>query len=65
MYYTINYNTLLIIKILFIGEINIYQENVEEIMIAADMLELNDAVNCCTEFLKSEIDSSNAIGLLR
>lgn len=55
------------IKIIFItsGEINIYQENVEELMIAADMLELNDAVNCCTEFLKSEIDSSNAVGLLR
>ncbi|VVC37291.1 Hypothetical protein CINCED_3A013809 [Cinara cedri] len=34
-------------------------------MIAADMLELNDAVSCCTEFLKSEIDSSNAVGLLR
>lgn len=34
-------------------------------MIAADMLELNDAVRCCTEFLKNEIDPSNAIGLLR
>lgn len=29
------------------------------------MLELNDAVSCCTEFLKSELDSSNAVGLLR
>lgn len=47
------------------GEINIYQENVEELMIAADMLEINDVVSCCTEFLKNEIDSSNAIGLLR
>lgn len=50
---------------LILGEINIYQENVEELMIAADMLELNDAVICCTEFLKSEIDSTNAVGLLR
>jgi len=50
---------------LVLGEINIYQENVEELMVAADMLELNDAVNCCTEFLKREIDFSNAVGLLR
>ncbi|CAI6366963.1 unnamed protein product [Macrosiphum euphorbiae] len=48
------------------GEINIYQENVEELMIAAVMLKLDDAVSkCCTEFLKSELDSTNAVGLIR
>ena len=47
------------------GEININQENVQELMIAADMLELNEVVVGCTEFLKHELHATNAIGIYR
>ena len=34
-------------------------------MIAADMLQLKEVVHGCTEFLKSELHTSNAIGIYR
>ena len=49
----------------FSGEINIVQHNVQELLIAADMLQLADVVSLCTSFLKQELHSSNAIGIYR
>ncbi|KAJ9589788.1 hypothetical protein L9F63_027953, partial [Diploptera punctata] len=56
-------NTL--IDFIYTGEININQDNVQELMIAADMLELNEVVVGCTEFLKYELHATNAIGIFR
>lgn len=50
---------------LIAGEININQDNVQELMIAADMLELKEVVVGCTEFLKHELHATNAIGIYR
>ncbi|XP_075220268.1 actin-binding protein IPP [Lycorma delicatula] len=54
-----------LINFIYSGEIVITQENVQELMIAADMLELNDAVIGCTEFLKQELHATNAVGIYR
>lgn len=50
---------------LFLGELDISQDNVQELLISADMLELEDVVAGCTDFLKQELHSSNAIGIYR
>jgi actin-binding protein IPP len=50
---------------ILIGEINISQDNVQELMVAADMLELKEVVGGCTEFLKHELHATNAIGIYR
>jgi hypothetical protein len=47
------------------GEVNITQENVQELMAAADMLQLREVVVGCTQFLKNELHFSNAIGIYR
>ena len=41
------------------------QENVQDILVAADMIELKEVVEKCTEFLKLELHESNAIGIYR
>jgi actin-binding protein IPP len=51
--------------VILVGEININQDNVQEMMVAADMLELKEVVVGCTEFLKHELHASNAIGIYR
>ena len=43
----------------------ISQENVQDLMVAADMLELKEVVNGCTEYLKNELHITNAIGIYR
>jgi hypothetical protein len=49
----------------FIGEVCITQENVQELMAAADMLQLREVVLGCTQFLKTELHPSNAVGIYR
>lgn len=50
---------------MFIGEVRITQENVQELMAAADMLQLREVVLGCTQFLKTELHPSNAVGIYR
>ncbi|RZF34385.1 hypothetical protein LSTR_LSTR008924 [Laodelphax striatellus] len=54
-----------LLDFIYTGEIEITQENVQEIIIAADMLELNEVVLGCTEFLKQELHTTNAVGIYR
>ncbi|KAJ4431679.1 hypothetical protein ANN_20280 [Periplaneta americana] len=54
-----------LIDFIYTGEININQDNVQELMVAADMLELKEVVGGCTEFLKHELHATNAIGIYR
>ena len=51
-----------LIEFIYTGSIHISQTNVQDILISADMIELSDVVTRCTEFLKSELHESNAIG---
>lgn len=43
--------------------INVTVENMQELMVAADMLQLSEVVSICGEFLKSHMDLSNCVGL--
>lgn len=49
----------------YLGAINITVDNVQELMVAADMLHLNEVVSICGEFLKSHMDSSNCVGIFQ
>lgn len=40
-------------------------ENVQELMVAADMLQLNEVVSICGEFLKGHMDPSNCVGIFQ
>ena len=51
-----------LIDFIYSGEINLNQENVQDVLISADMIELKEVVEKCTEFLKLELHESNAIG---
>uniref|UniRef100_A0A8C5KMB6 IAP promoted placental gene n=1 Tax=Jaculus jaculus TaxID=51337 RepID=A0A8C5KMB6_JACJA len=45
--------------------VNISVNNVQELIVAADMLQLTDVVNLCCEFLKGQIDPLNCIGIFQ
>lgn len=54
-----------ILGFIYSGEIDINQNNVQNLMVSADMLELNEIVMGCTEFLIKELHPSNAVGIYR
>nr|CAD7402247.1 unnamed protein product [Timema cristinae] len=54
-----------IVEFIYSGEIHINQSIVQDLMVAADMLELKEVVVGCTDFLKQELHCSNAIGIYR
>lgn len=47
------------------GVISVTVENVQELMVAADMLQLNEVVSICGEFLKGHMDPSNCVGIFQ
>lgn len=44
-------------------ELDIHGENVEDIIVAADMLRVTDIVECCEAYLMEQLDVHNCIGL--
>ncbi|KAK3929229.1 Actin-binding protein IPP [Frankliniella fusca] len=54
-----------LIHFIYTGKVRIGQDNVQELMIAADMLQLKEVVTGCTDFLKKELHHSNCIGIYR
>uniref|UniRef100_A0A3P9IWW4 Intracisternal A particle-promoted polypeptide n=1 Tax=Oryzias latipes TaxID=8090 RepID=A0A3P9IWW4_ORYLA len=54
-----------LLEFVYTGAINVTVDNVQELMVAADMLHLNEVVSVCGEFLKSHIDSSNCVGIFQ
>lgn len=48
-----------------LGLISVTVENVQELMVAADMLQLNEVVSVCGEFLKGHMDPSNCVGIFQ
>nr|XP_022915944.1 actin-binding protein IPP [Onthophagus taurus]XP_022915945.1 actin-binding protein IPP [Onthophagus taurus] len=54
-----------LIDFIYSGKVCISQNNVQELMIAADMLEMHEIVSCCSTFLIKELHPINAIGIYR
>ncbi|KRX15556.1 Kelch-like protein 3 [Trichinella nelsoni] len=52
-----------LVNFMYTSEIAITAENVQYILIAADLLEMSEVTNCCCEFLKSQLNPSNCIGI--
>ncbi|KAL9706748.1 hypothetical protein quinque_010266 [Culex quinquefasciatus] len=55
----------LLIDFVYTGQIEIKQNNVQELLAAADMIQLPEVVDGCCEYLCRELHSSNALGILR
>lgn len=47
------------------GVVSISEHNVQELIVAADMLQLSEVVELCCEFLKGQIDPLNCIGFFQ
>ena len=54
-----------LINFAYTGEIGIDQNNVQELMVAADMLELHEVVLGCSQFMIRELHPVNAVGIHR
>lgn len=54
-----------IIDFIYTGKVHISQDYVQELFAAADMLQLQEIVDGCCDFLCNELHPSNALGILR
>ncbi|XP_002734502.1 actin-binding protein IPP-like [Saccoglossus kowalevskii] len=54
-----------LLDFIYTGEVEVTSENVQELLSAADMLELPEVVQACSSFLQSQLHSSNCIGISR
>ncbi|XP_060661469.1 actin-binding protein IPP isoform X2 [Drosophila nasuta] len=55
----------ILLDFIYTGRCEITQSNVQELLAAADMLQLNEVVDGCCEFLCRELHATNALGILR
>lgn len=55
----------IIIDFIYTGNVDITQDNVQELFAAADMLELDEVVSGCIEYLRQQLHYSNALGIYR
>uniref|UniRef100_A0A8C9RSG9 Intracisternal A particle-promoted polypeptide n=1 Tax=Scleropages formosus TaxID=113540 RepID=A0A8C9RSG9_SCLFO len=53
----------ILLDFIYTGAVNVTVENVQELMVAADMLQLSEVVTICCEFLKTQMDPSNCVGI--
>ncbi|XP_055497678.1 actin-binding protein IPP [Leucoraja erinacea] len=53
----------LLLDYIYTGVISVSIKNVQEVILAADMLQLTEIVNMCSGFLKGQIDPSNCVGI--
>jgi len=54
-----------LLHFIYSGRIDINQDNVQDLLIAGDMIELAEVVEMATSFLVDQLDPSNAIGIYR
>nr|XP_057923283.1 actin-binding protein IPP [Doryrhamphus excisus]XP_057923284.1 actin-binding protein IPP [Doryrhamphus excisus] len=54
-----------LLEFVYTGSISVTVDNVQELMLAADMLQLNEVVSICGEFLKDHMDPSNCVGIFQ
>ncbi|XP_076353062.1 actin-binding protein IPP-like [Tachypleus tridentatus] len=52
-----------LLKFIYSGEIKIIQENVQDLLAAANMLEIPQVVSACCSFLQKELHPSNCVGI--
>lgn len=50
---------------MYTGNVHIEQINVQELLAAADMLQIPEVVSECCDFLCRELHPTNALGILR
>ncbi|XP_028986935.1 actin-binding protein IPP isoform X2 [Betta splendens] len=55
----------ILLEFIYTGVISVTVDNVQELMVAADMLQLNEVVSICGEFLKGHMDPSNCVGIFQ
>ncbi|XP_073400557.1 actin-binding protein IPP isoform X2 [Dendrobates tinctorius] len=55
----------LLLDFIYTGSVLISPENVQELMTAADMFQLNHVVALCCDFLKEQIEPGNCIGFFQ
>ncbi|XP_012274970.1 actin-binding protein IPP [Orussus abietinus] len=55
----------LLVDFIYAGNVNITQDNVQELFAAADMLEIDEVVSGCIEYLQQQLHYSNALGIYR
>ncbi|KAG9464724.1 hypothetical protein GDO78_019475 [Eleutherodactylus coqui] len=55
----------LLLDFIYSGSVLISPENVQELMTAADMLQLNHMVALCCDFLKEQIEPGNCVGFFQ
>nr|DBA17753.1 TPA: hypothetical protein GDO54_016078 [Pyxicephalus adspersus] len=55
----------LLLEFIYSGSVHISTENVQGLMVAADMLQLNDVVTLCSDFLKEQIEPANCVGFFQ
>ena len=53
----------LIIDFIYTGAIEVNESNVQRLLPAAKMFQLDDVERCCCEFLQRELDPSNCVGI--
>uniref|UniRef100_A0A7N4PAP7 Intracisternal A particle-promoted polypeptide n=1 Tax=Sarcophilus harrisii TaxID=9305 RepID=A0A7N4PAP7_SARHA len=54
-----------LLDFIYTGVVNIGVNNVQELIVAADMLQLTEVVDLCCEFLKGQVEPSNCIGIFQ
>lgn len=47
------------------GSIDVTVDNAQELMVAADMLQLSEVVAICGEFLRGQMDATNCVGFFQ
>ncbi|PIO14558.1 hypothetical protein AB205_0067790 [Aquarana catesbeiana] len=55
----------LLLDFIYSGSVDISTENVQGLMVAADMMQLNDLVALCCDFLKEQIEPANCVGFFQ
>ena len=54
-----------LLEFMYTGQIRVTNENVQELLIAGDMIELREVVEICTDHLVCQLEPSNALGIFR
>ncbi|KAG8238933.1 hypothetical protein J437_LFUL000771, partial [Ladona fulva] len=54
-----------ILDFIYTGDLQVSLEEVQELMVVADMLQLEDIINGCSQLMQDEIDPTNALGIYR
>ncbi|XP_012683328.2 actin-binding protein IPP [Clupea harengus] len=54
-----------LLEFVYTGSIDVTVDNAQELMVAADMLQLSEVVAICGEFLRGQMDATNCVGFFQ